>query len=144
MENRKNHWKKLHHFVPVHLIILYKKSVPSHSLNFPMTVDRERSWLSTTVDYATHEKTMNSSSFCSAHHKKCLSQMSHVLQQRHWDDRNEMRQFDSCTKNCNSAWFGMTFGEAVVHGQLRRQKQLTCALFKICEAERTKALKALI
>lgn len=71
--------------------------------------------------------------------KKCLSQMSHVLRQRHGDHRNEMRQFDSCTKNRNSVWFGMTFGEAVVYGRLRRQRQLTCALFKICEAERTKS-----
>lgn len=36
-------WKKLHDFVPVHLTILYKESVLSHSLNIPMTVDRERS-----------------------------------------------------------------------------------------------------
>lgn len=120
------------------------KFVFSHSLNGTMTVDRKSSWLSTTGDYATVEKTKNSSSFCSAHHKNIWVKMSHVLRHRDRDNCNEMRQFDSCTKHCNRAWFRMTFGEAGVHGKLRRQRQLTCALSKICEAERTKALGALI
>lgn len=120
------------------------KFVFSHSLNGPMTVDRKSAWLSTTGDCATVEKTKNSSSFCSAHHKNTWVTMSHVLRHRDRDNCNEMRQFDSCTKHCNRAWFRMTFEEAGVHGKLRRQRQLTCALFKICEAERTKALGALI
>lgn len=69
--------------------------------------------------------------------KKCWSQMSHTLQQRRRDNRNEMRHFDSCKRKRNSAWLRMTFGEAALHDQLRRQRQLTCALLKICEAERT-------
>lgn len=68
---------------------------------------------------------------------KCWSQMSHELQQRRRDGRNEMRHFDSCKRKRNSAWFRVTFGEAALHDQPRRQRQLTCALFKICEAERT-------
>lgn len=69
--------------------------------------------------------------------KKCWSQMSHALQQRRRENRSEMRHFDSCKRKRNSAWLRMTFGEAALHDQLRRQRQLTCALLKICEAERT-------
>lgn len=44
---------------------------------------------------------LSGNSFCSAQqgdNKKRWSLMSHVLRQRRWDIRNEMRHFDSCKK----------------------------------------------
>lgn len=76
--------------------------------------------------------------------KNTQVKMSHVLRHRDRDNCDGMRQLDSCTKHCSRAWFRMTFGEAGVRGEHRRQRQLTCALFNICGAERTKALGALI
>lgn len=76
--------------------------------------------------------------------KNTQVKMSCVLRHRDRDNCNGMRQLDSCTKHCSRAWFRMTFVEAGLHNKHRRQRQLTCALFKICGAERRKALGALI
>lgn len=128
------------HFISFHASIfwfIFKKGPVTSKMNTKL------SWLCNTA-YYTAENTENSSSLCSAHHEKSRVKMSHVLHHRDRDCWNGMRQLDSCTKHCSRAWFRVTFGEAGVHSERRRQRQLTCALFKICGAERTKALGALI
>lgn len=69
--------------------------------------------------------------------KNTWVKVSHVLRHRDRDNCNGTRQLD-----CSRAWFRMTFGAAGVHGKHRQQRQLTCTLFKICRAKRTKALWA--
>lgn len=69
--------------------------------------------------------------------KNTQAKMSNVLHHKDEDNCSRMRQLDLC-KALPQSLIQDDFGEVEVHDKHRRQRQLTCSLFKIYEAQRAK------